>query len=73
MKVSYKQLIHNKKCSLNLTKERLAEHTNMDERHFRNTEKSSSVSISDSVITLGNTLNMNLKGFGKRRATEESV
>ncbi len=73
MKTNYGQLIHDKRRSLNLTEEKLAEHTDMSDRHLRNIEKGTTVPKLDTVIKIGNALNMNLGELDNLEVKEETV
>ncbi len=73
MKTNYGQLIRDKRRSLNLTEEKLAEDTDMSDRHLRNIEKGTTVPKLDTVIKIGNALNMNLGELGNLEVKEETV
>ena len=73
MKTNYGKLIHEKRRSLKLTEEKLAEHTDMSDRHLRNIEKGNTIPKLDTVIRLGNALNMNLGDLGDLEITEDVV
>lgn len=73
MKTSYGQLIQAKRRSLKLTGEKLAEHTNISVRHLRNIEKGDTVPKLDTVIKLGNALEMNLGDLDVLKITEKTV
>ena len=73
MKINYGQLIHNKRRSLNMTEEKLAEDTDMSDRHIRNIEKGNTVPKLDTVIKIGNALQMNLGELDNLKVKEETV
>ncbi len=73
MKTNYGKLIRNKRRSLNLTEEKLAEDTDMSDRHLRNIEKGTTMPKLDTVIKIGNALNMNLGELGNLEVKEEMV
>ncbi len=73
MKTNYGQLIRDKRRSLNLTEEKLAEDTDMSDRHLRNIENGTTVPKLDTVIKIGNALNMNLGELGNLEVKEETV
>lgn len=73
MKINYGQLIHDKRRSLNMTEEKLAEDTDMSDRHIRNIEKGNTVPKLDTVIKLGNALQMNLGELDDLKAKEQTV
>ena len=73
MKTNYGQIIRDKRCSLKLTGEKLAEHTDMSVRHLRNIEKGNTVPKLDTVIKLGNALKMNLGDLNELEITESTV
>ena len=73
MKTNYGEIIHNKRRSLKLTEEKLAEYSNMSPRHIRNIEKGTTVPKLDTVIKLGKSLHMNLGDLGELEITEEVV
>lgn len=65
MKTNYGQFIHDKRRLLKLTGEKLAERTDMSVRHLRNIEKGITMPKLDTIIKLGNALNMNLGDLGE--------
>ena len=73
MKTNYGKIIHDKRCSLKLTGEKLAEHSNLSTRHLRNIEKGVTIPKLDTVIKLGRSLSMNLGDLGELEITEETV
>ena len=73
MKTNYGNFIHNKRRSLKLTEEKLAEYSNMSTRHLRNIEKGVTVPKLDTVIKLGKSLNMNLGDLGELEITEDVI
>ena len=73
MKTNYGKIIYNKRRSLKLTEEKLAEYSDMSTRHLRNIEKGDTVPKLDTVIKLGKSLNMNLGDLGELEITEEVV
>ena len=73
MKTNYGEIIHNKRKSLKLTGEELAEYSDMSTRHLRNIEKGVTVPKLDTVIKLGKSLNMNLGDLGELKITEDVV
>ena len=73
MKTNYGKIIHAKRCSLKLTGEKLAEHSNLSTRHLRNIEKGVTIPKLDTVIKLGRSLSMNLGDLGELEITEETV
>ncbi len=73
MKINYGQLIHNKRRSLNMTEEKLAEDTDMSDRHIRNIEKGNTVPKLDTVIKIGNALQMNLGELDNLMVKKETV
>lgn len=70
MKTNYGEIIHNKRKSLKLTGEKLAEYLDMSPRHLRNSE---TVPKLDTVIRLGKSLNMDLGDLSELEITEEVV
>ncbi len=56
-----------------MTEEKLAEDTDMSDRHIRNIEKGNTVPKLDTVIKLGNALQMNLGELDDLKAKEETV
>ena len=73
MKTNYGEIIHDKRKSLKLTGEKLAEYSNMSTRHLRNIEKGVTVPKLDTVIKLGKSLNMNLGDLGELEITEDVI
>jgi len=73
MKTNYGKFIHNKRRSLKITEEKLAEHSDISSRHIRNIEKGVTVPKLDTVIKLGKSLNMNLGDFDEVEITEETI
>lgn len=73
MKTNYGQLIHNKRLSLKLTEEQLAENTDISDRHLRNIEKGNTIPRMDTVIKLCHALNMNLGDLDELKITGETV
>ena len=73
MKTNYGEIIHNKRKSLKLTEEKLAEYSDMSTRHLRNIEKGVTVPKLNTVIKLGKSLNMNLGDLGELKITEDVV
>ena len=73
MKTNYGKIIHNKRKSLKLTEEKLAEYSDMSTRHLRNIEKGVTVPKLNTVIKLGKSLNMNLGDLGELEITEDVV
>ncbi len=73
MKTNYGQLIHNKRLSLKLTEEQLAENTDISDRHLRNIEKGNTIPRLDTVIKLCHALNMNLGDLDELKITGETV
>ena len=72
MKTNYGKIIHEKRRSLMLTEEKLAEHSNMSPRHIRNIEKCSTIPKLDTVIKLGKSLGMNLGDLEGLKMMEEN-
>lgn len=73
MKTNYGKIIHDKRRSLKLTEEILAEHSNMSPRHLRNIEKGITIPKLDTVIKLGRSLSMNLGDLGELEIAEKTV
>ena len=73
MKTNYGEIIHDKRKSLKLTGELLAEYSNMNTRHLRDIEKGVTVPKLDTVIKLGKSLNMNLGDLGELEITEDVI
>lgn len=73
MPTSYGQLIHEKRRLLNLTEERLAEHTDISDRHIRNIENGTTIPKLDTIIKLANALNMNLGDLEDLEITHKRV
>ena len=71
MKKNFGKYVHNQRRLLKITEEKLAEHTNISDRHLRNIEKGNTVPKLDTVIKLGNALNMNLGDLGELEITED--
>ena len=73
MKTNYGKIIHKKRRSLKLTEEKLAEYSDMSPRHLRNIEKGDTLPKLDTVIKLGNALNMNLGDLSELELIEEKT
>ena len=73
MKATYGQIVHAKRISLKLTEQKLAEHTDISDRHLRNIERGITVPKLDTVIKLGKSLNMNLGELSDLKITEDVV
>ena len=73
MKTNYGEIIHNKRKSLKLTGEKLAEYSDMSTRHLRNIEKGLTVPKLDTIIKLGRSLSMNLGDLSELEITEDVV
>ncbi len=54
------EVVRQKRCALNLTEEKLAELVDMSDREIRNIEKGTSIPKLDTVIKLGDALNIDL-------------
>lgn len=66
------KLIHEKRRSLHLTEETLAERSDLSDRHLRNIESGNAMPKLDTVIKLGNALNINLGELGDFVITDET-
>ena len=73
MKTNYGEIIHNKRKSLKLTGEKLAEYSDMSTRHLRNIEKGLTVPKLDTIIKLGRSLSMNLGDLSELEITEDVI
>ena len=73
MKTNYGAIVHDKRKSLKLIEEKLAEYSNMSTRHLRNIEKGVTVPELDTVIKIGKSLNMNLGDLGELEIAEKSL
>ena len=73
MKTNYGEIIHNKRKSLKLTREKLAEYSDMSTRHLCNIEKGVTIPKLYTIMKLGKSLNMNLGDLGELKITADVV
>lgn len=57
---SYGQMIHNKRRSIKMTEEKLAELTDRSDKEIRNIESGASIPKLDTVIRISNALDMEI-------------